>query len=718
MEESEFARHPGMAQAEGFGAILFEKSAAMAGQRGNRMTQSTSDIRNIALVGHAGSGKTLLAEALLYAAGAIRAKGSLARGTTVCDHDPQARRLLHSVDATLCRLESGGAQVNLFDTPGFPDFIGRTLPVLEAVETAAVVVNAAAGVEPMAQRMMDFARERGLCRIVIINRIDARDAHPEQTLAEIREQFGRECLPVNLPAGKGASVVDCFFQNDGEATDFSSVRQAHTEIIDQVVEVDDALMALYLEQGEELAPEQLHDPFEKALREGHLVPVCFVSAETGAGIPELLEVLARLMPNPAEGNPPPFLKGEGDAAVRVEIVPEPSRHAIAHVFKITMDPFVGKLGLFRVHQGTIRPGSQLFVGDGRKPVRVAHLFRMQGKEHSEVPVAVPGDICAVAKVDELHFDAVLHDSHDEDAFHLKSIAFPPAMLGVAIEPERRGDEHKLAEALHKLVAEDPCVRVEHNTSVNETVLYGMGDLHLRVMTERMSERYGVAVKTRPPSIPYRETITRPAEGHHRHKKQTGGAGQFGEVYLRIEPLSRGSGFEFVDDVVGGAIPNQFIPAVEKGIRHALAEGAVAGFPLQDIRVSVYDGKYHSVDSKEVAFVSAGRKAFLDAVQKAAPAVLEPIVHVEINAPGTVMGDITADLATRRARIDGNEARARGRIIVSAYVPLAEVTDYQNRLKALTGGEGSFTLQLSHYDPVPPRKQQELATAWKPAAGEE
>jgi len=707
-----------MAQAEGFGAILFEKSAGTAGGRGNRMTQSTSDIRNIALVGHAGSGKTLLAEALLFATGSIRAKGSLARGTTVCDHDPQARRLLHSVDATLCWLESGNAHVNLIDTPGYPDFIGRTLPVLEAVETAAVVVNAAAGVEPMAQRMMDFARDRGLCRILIVNKIDARDARPEQTLAEIREQFGRECLPVNLPAAGGTRVIDCFFHNDGEAADFSSVRQAHTEIVDQVVEVDDELMALYLEQGEELAPEQLHDPFEKALREGHLVPVCFVSAETGAGIPELLEVLARLMPNPAEGNPPPFLKGEGDAAERVDVVPEPSRHAIAHVFKVTMDPFVGKLGLFRVHQGTIRPGSQLFVGDGRKPVRVAHIFRMQGKEHSEVPQALPGDICAVAKVDELHFDAVLHDSHDEDSFHLKSISFPPAMLGVAIEPERRGDEHKLAEALHKLAAEDPCVRIEHHSSGNETVLYGMGDLHLRVMIERMGERYGVAVKSRPPSIPYRETITRPAEGHHRHKKQTGGAGQFGEVYLRIEPLSRGSGFEFVDDVVGGAIPNQFIPAVEKGIRHALAEGAVAGFPLQDIRVSVYDGKYHSVDSKEVAFVSAGRKAFLDAVQKAGPAVLEPIVHVEINAPGTVMGDITADLSTRRARIDGNETGTRGRIIVSAYVPLAEVTDYQNRLKALTGGEGSFTLQLSHYDPVPPRKQQELASAWKPAAGEE
>ncbi len=682
------------------------------------MTKATGEIRNIALVGHAGAGKTLLAEALLFAAGSIRAKGSLARGTTVCDHDPQARRLLHSVDATLCWLETGGAHVNLVDTPGYPDFIGRTLPVLEAVETAAIVTSAVAGVEAMSQRMMDFARDRGLCRIVVINKIDARDANPSATLEEIREQFGRECLPVNLPAAGGSKVIDCFFHNDGEATDFSSVKQAHTEIIDQVVEVDEELMALYLEQGEELAPEQLHDPFEKALREGHLVPVCFVSAETGAGIRELLEVMARLMPNPAEGNAPPFMKGAGDDAERVDIAADAGRHAIAHVFKVIMDPFVGKLGLFRVHQGTVKAGAQLFVGDARKPVKIAHLFRMQGKEHSEIPQAVPGDICAVAKLDELHFDAVLHDSHDEDNFHLKSIVFPPAMLGVAIEPERRGDEHKLAEALHKLVAEDPCVRVDHATSVNETVLYGMGDLHLRVMIERMGERYGVAVRTHPPSIPYRETITRPAEGHHRHKKQTGGAGQFGEVYLRVEPLVRGAGFEFVDDVVGGAIPNQFIPAVEKGIRHALAEGAVAGFPMQDIRVSVYDGKYHAVDSKEVAFVSAGRKAFLDAVQKAGAAVLEPIVHVEINAPGTVMGDITADLATRRARIDGNEARARGRIVVSAYVPLAEVTDYQNRLKALTGGEGSFTLQLSHYDPVPPRKQQELASAWKPAAGEE
>jgi elongation factor G len=682
------------------------------------MGHTTADIRNIALVGHAAAGKTLLAEALLLGAGAIAAKGSLDRGSTVCDFDPQEKKLLHSLDSAICHLETGGAQVSLIDTPGIPDFIGRSLSVLEAVETAAVVVSAVAGVESMTQRMMDFARDRGLCRLVIVNRIDAPEARPEEVLEELRERFGKECLPLNLPAAGGKEVLDVFFQPSGRDTDFSSVAAAHTEIIDQVVEIDEDLMAIYLEQGEDLRPEQLHDPFEECLRQGHLIPVCFVSAETGAGIPELLDVFARLMPNPTEGNPPPFLKGEGDAAVRVEVRPDPDRHVIAHVFKVAIDPFVGKLGIFRVHQGTVRTGAQLFVGDARKPVKLAHLYRLQGKDTVEISEAVPGDICAVAKLDELHFDAVLHDSHDEDHFHLKPIKFPPPMLGVAIEPQRRGEEQRLAETLHKLVAEDPCVNVEHLAAVNETVLYGMGELHLRVMLERMTERYNVHVSTRPPSIPYRETITQPAEGHHRHKKQTGGAGQFGEVYLRVEPLERGAGFEFVDEVVGGTIPRQFIPAVEKGVRQALTDGAVAGFPLHDLRVVVYEGKHHPVDSKEVAFATAGRKAFLDAVSKAGPTVLEPVVRVDITAPASSMGDITGDLATKRARINGNDSLAGGRVLVSALVPLAELADYQTRLKALTGGEGSYMLDLSHYDPVPPRKQQELAEAWKPKVAEE
>jgi elongation factor G len=386
---------------------------------------------------------------------------------------------------------------------------------------------------------------------------------------------------------------------------------------------------------------------------------------------------------------------------------------IAHVFKVTIDPFVGKLGIFRVHQGTVKAGAQLLVGDARKPVKFAHIYQLQGKEHIEIAQAVPGDIAAVAKIDELFFDAVLHDSHDEDHHHLKSVTFPPAMLGLAIRTEKRGDEQKLSEGLHRLMAEDPCVRVEHHVAQNETVLYGLGDLHLRVMLQKLTDRYGVAVKTNPPSVPYRETITRPAEGHCRHKKQTGGAGQFGEVYLRVEPLERGAGFEFVDDVVGGAIPGQFIPAVEKGVRQVLTEGAVAGFALQDIRVSVYDGKHHPVDSKEVAFVSAGRKAFIEAIRQAAPIVLEPIVRIAINTPAASIGDVTSDLATRRARISGQDTLPGGRAEIAALVPLGELQDYLSRLKALTGGEGTYTMDLSHYDPVPPRKQQELAAAFKP-----
>jgi elongation factor G len=385
---------------------------------------------------------------------------------------------------------------------------------------------------------------------------------------------------------------------------------------------------------------------------------------------------------------------------------------------VSVDPYVGKLGVFRVHQGTVKQGAQLFVGDARKPFKLAHLYKLMGRETVEVQEAVPGDICAVAKVDELHFDAVLHDSHDEDEYHLKSIDFPPPMLGLAIEPERRGDEQRLADALHKLTAEDPCVRVEHHAALNETVLYGMGEFHLRVLLERMSERYGVKIKTHPPRIPYRESITRPAEGHCRHKKQTGGAGQFGEVFLRVEALERGAGFEFVDDVVGGAIPGQFLPAVEKGVRQVLNEGAVAGFPLHDIRVTVYDGKHHAVDSKEVAFVSAGRKAFIDAIQKANPIVLEPVVRVSITAPSSAIGDITGDLATKRARINGNDTLPNQRASLTALVPLAEVTEYQSRLKSLTGGEGVFTMELSHYDPVPARKQQELMQAWRPRETED
>jgi elongation factor G len=673
---------------------------------------NAEDVRNIALAGHAGCGKTTLVEALLAASGAIPAPGSVVKGTTVTDFDPLAKELQHSLDASIAGFNAHGKHINLLDTPGFPDFIGRALSALTAVETLALVVNAQSGIETVTQRMWKAADNRKLCRMIVVNQIDAPGVDLEGLTEQIRDAFGAECLPINLPAGGGARVVDCFFQPSGETTDFSSVAEAHSRIVDQVVEVDEALMEVYLEQGQELAPEQLHDPFEAALREAHLVPVCYCSAQTGAGIAELLEILVRLMPNPAEGNPPPFMKGEGAAMVPISVAPDPTKHALAHVFKVVNDPFRGKLGIFRIHQGRIAPASQLFIGDARKPFKVSHLYRVHGGELIEVQEGVPGDILAVARVDDVHFDAVLHDSHDEDHHHLTSIECPVPLYGLAVTPAKRGDEQKLGDALHKLQSEDPCLHVEHHAATNETVMRGLGELHLKVLLRRLSEQFHVDVDTRPPSIPYRETVTAKAEGHHRHKKQTGGAGQFGEVFLRIEPMDRGTGFEFVDDTVGGSIPGNFIPSIEKGVRQVLADGAIAGYPMQDVRVSVYDGKYHPVDSKDIAFSTAGRKAFLDAVDKARAVILEPIVKIRVVAPDSCMGDLAGDLSGRRGRISGSESKTRSRIAIDGEVPLAELNGYDQRLKAITGGEGTYSIELSHYEPVPASIQKQLADAYQ------
>ena len=669
-----------------------------------------SSIRTVALVGHGGSGKTTLAEALLAKAGAIAVPGSVEKGTTVSDFDPLEKQYLHSLRASILHLDTPDARVHLIDTPGFPDFIGQAIGALDAVETAAIVVNAAAGVEMITSRMMEWAAERRLCRVVIINKIDAENVKSEAVLEAVRAAFGKECLPINLPAGGGTRVVDCFFNPAGDS-DFSSVAEAHQALIDQVVEVDEDLMAKYLEQGESIEASDLHAPFEKALREGHLVPVCFVSARTGAGVAELLDVLVRLAPNPAEGNAPLFTRGEGESAVEFRSEPDPRKHVLAHVFKIVVDPFVGRLGVFRVHQGTLGKDTQLYVGEAKKPFKVGHLLLMQGGKHVEVDRVGPGDIAAVAKVDEITFDSVLHDSHDEDHIRMKPLEFPKPMHGFAISPKRRGDEQRLSDVLHKMCAEDPTLAVEHDATLNETVLRGLGELHLRSTLERMANQFKLEVETRPPRIPYRETIVGKAEGHHRHKKQTGGAGQFGEVYLRIEPLPRGAGFEFVDEVKGGTIPTQFIPAVQKGVEQVLVQGPIAGFPLQDVRVIVYDGKSHAVDSKEVAFVSAGKKAFIDAISKARPIVLEPIVSLEVHCPAEKMGDIAGDLSSRRGQVTGTQTLAGGALAVSGTAPLAELDGYGSRLKAATGGHGSYTMALARYEPAPAQVQQQLAAEY-------
>jgi elongation factor G len=669
-------------------------------------------LRTLALVGPATAGKTSLVEALLWKAGALGAPGSVERGSTISDHDPLEKKAQRSLNSSVVHFDHRGVHVHLVDTPGAPDFLGQSLPALEAVETAAVVIGATTGLEPMADRMMQWAAQRERDRLIIVNKIDAQGVNIEALVAQIQAAFGKECLPVNLPAERGARVVDCFYNmaQDGPATDFSSVAQAHRALVEQVVEVDAAFVERYLNDGD-VDPQELHAPLEQALREGHLVPICFVSARTGAGVPELLDVIAKLLPDPTEANPPAFLNGEGADAKPLQALPDPKLHVLAHVFKIAQDPYVGKMGVLRVHQGTLTRDSQLYVGDARRPFKVGHLFTLQGKEFKEVPRAFPGDICAIAKVEELHFDAVLHDAAEDDHIHLKPLDFPVPVHGLAIEPKRRGDEQRLHDILQKLVSEDPCLRLEHVAATNESVVYGLGDLHLRTLLERLTDVHNCQVNTRPPRIAYRETITAPAEGHYRHKKQTGGAGQFGEVFLRVEPLARGTGFEFVDQVKGGAIPYNFMPAVEKGVRQALEAGVVAGYPVVDLKVVVYDGKHHSVDSKEIAFITAGRKALVAAVQAARPSVLEPFVNVEIAAPENSIGDITGDLASRRGQVSGTTSAAGG-LAVLATAPLSELASYQSRLNALTGGQGRYTLEFSHYEPVPPAVQAQLASQYR------
>jgi elongation factor G len=668
---------------------------------------SVNDIRNVALFGHAGSGKTSLLEALLVASGAIGAGGTIERGDTVGDFDPQEKAMGHSLSTSIAHLEWAGHWVNLLDTPGLPDLAGRALSAMPAVETAAIVVSAQAGIESGTRRMMTAAGDK--CRLIVVSKIDAAAAADFAPLMdEICAAFGRECLPINLPAADGGRVIDCFFDPEYDAQPaFSSVAAAHDALIDQVVELDEALMASYLEQGESLDPEQLHAPFEQALREGHLIPVCFVSARSGAGIREMLDILGRLMPDPTEGNPPKFLKGEGADARPVEVVPDPERHVIANVFQVANDPYRGKLGLFRIHQGRVSPNTQLYIGDGRKAFKVAHLLRLQGKSQAETPLGVPGDICAVARIDEIHPDAVLHDSHDEDTYHLAPPNYPKPVFGLALITQKHGDEQKLAEALARLVDEDPCLEVGFDHQARQTVVRGLGELHLKIVLEQLRLRWNLQLDTATPSVPYRETIAASAEARYRHKKQSGGAGQFGEVVLRVESLPRGSGIELANEVKGGAIPTNFLPAVEKGVRQALADGALAGFPVQDVRVVLLDGKHHAVDSNEISFVTAARHATQEALLAARPVVLEPLLTVTVKVADSHFGEISAEFATRRGHVTSTESPASGWTVITATAPMAEMDGFEARLKAICAGDSEFVLTPSGHEPAPQDVQTRL-----------
>ena len=670
---------------------------------------NTARLRTVALVGHGSCGKTTLAETLLATAGAINAKGSVEKGNTVCDFDPQEKELGHSINTAIGGFDWHDTRIQFIDTPGYPDFAGQAIGALAAVDTALVVINAQTGIELTTDRMMRLAGERGLCRMIVINRIDVENLDLPRLVGKIRERFGNECMLLNLPVQQGKEVVDVLDHDDGES-DFDSVAAAHRALIDQIVEEDEELLDKYLEEGTDPDAGQLHAPFEKALRAGRLIPILFVSAKTGAGVSQLLDALATLAPSPVEANPAPFFKATENTPF--EVVPDPEKHVLAHVFKIVSDPFVGKLGVFRVHQGTIRKDTQLFVGDIKRPAKVSHLLRLQGKESIDVDALFPGEIGAIAKVEEIEFDSVLHDSHDEDQIRAKPLEFPEPMHGLAVQTQKKADEQRLFDVLHKLEIEDPCFRIERHTTTNETVIRGLGEMHLRAKLSRMSQQYKIELHTKPPQIAYRETITKKAEGHCRHKKQTGGAGQFGEVMLRVEPLERGAGFEFVDISKGGVIPGVFMASVEKGVRQALEDGVVGGFPVHDIRVIVHDGKSHPVDSKDIAFFTAGRKATIQAIQAASPIILEPVVDIEILTPEAAVGDLSGDLSSKRGQLTGTQARGVGVMAIGGKVPLAELDDYQGRLKSLTGGQGSYSIAFSHYASVPAATQQQLAAQKK------
>lgn len=638
----------------------------------------TKDLRTVALVGHGSCGKTSLIEAMLYRSGMIPELGSIERGNTMCDNDALEKQVQHSIRLAVAHIDTAmpdltPVRIHVLDTPGYADYLGQDLSALDAVKSVCAVIDASKGVELLTRRMMDVAKERKLCRMIAVN--------------------------------NRTRVIDCFDKDEGDA-DILSVSEVHRAFIEKIIEEDDETLERYFEEGS-VDPRTLHPLITKALREGRIIPVCFVSAKSLIGIRDFMKVIIRHLPSPEEANDALFINPDGTP---YPTTPDKDKPVIAQVFKVVNDPYIGKIGIFRVHQGTITKDTSLFVDDSRKSTKAAHPLILQGKTTAETDRLSPGDIGALAKIDEIKYGSVLHSEPDLN-IRMRPINFPKPMFGVAIKPARRGDESRLNEVLTKMLSEDPTLAVDHDPVLNETVVRGLTEMHVRSMLDRMKVDFNLEVQTGTPSIPYRETIAAKAEGHCRHKKQTGGAGQFGEVFLRIEPLPRGTGFEFVDEVKGGVIPFNLIPAVEKGVREVLGTGYLAGYPIQDVRVTVYDGKSHPVDSKEVAFVSAARKAFLDALGKASPQILEPIVKIEVVAPQEYFGDIASDLGSRRAQLSGSDTLAGGLTEIHALVPLSELDGYATRLHALTQGQGSWSMELDNYSPAPAAKQAELASKY-------
>ncbi|OQA01957.1 MAG: Elongation factor G [Planctomycetes bacterium ADurb.Bin401] len=666
----------------------------------------TDDFRNIVLLGHGGSGKTSIAEAILHKTGKTNRLGTVEEKNTVSDYDDEEKERGNSIHSAIMHTKHNGKEINVIDTPGYPDFIGAALTSIPAADCCVIVINASTGIEINTRKLFQASTEAEKAKIIVINKIDSDTADIPELLKQIQQTFGTQCRCANLPNADKSSVIDCLTKSSGEAL-FSDVESAHTELVESAIEADDKLMEAYL-GGEEVSQQQIADVFAKALAQGKIIPVLFTNARKEIGITELLDLVTTYAPSPAQVKPAKLTDGENVA----ELKADPSGPLAGLVFRIGLDPRSNmKYATIRIFSGTLKSDTAMMRGNDKKPIRPGHVLKNQGAEISEIPVGVAGDIVTLAKLEELQIGDLIHDGKVAGKFEMPHV--PAPMFSLALEPTSKGDEQKLSIAMEKLTEEDVCFKVSRDHQTHELVISGMGDLHLRVMLSKMEKRFKLAVTTKKPKIPYRETITAKAEGHYRHKKQTGGAGQFGEVFLRVEPAPRGSEptLQFSWDIFGGSIPGQFEAPILKGVQEIMENGAVAGFPMKDVKVSIYDGKHHPVDSKEVAFRAAGKGAFLDAIQKAKPCLLEPIVNIEITVPADYVGNIAGDLSSRRGRVQGQDMLAGNMMVIKAQVPLSEVASYDSQLKSVTGGQGSYSMTLSHYEVVPPNVQQQVVAQY-------
>lgn len=654
-----------------------------------------ADLRNVALLGGAGAGKTTLADAILHRTGAVARLGSVDDATSAVDHEPEARARHHSTSATVLYATSARRELNFVDTPGHPEFVGAALAALPAVETAVLVVDATVGVEPSLRRLFHAAGDAGLARMIVVNKLDAAPERLSSIVEALRQTLGAEVHCMNLPARRGQAVLDVFARAEG-AADFGDVPKLHAELVESAIDLDDAMLERYL-AGELLDLGALRAAFVRAMSVGHVVPVLFTSARTGVGVDALVDMLVEEAPSPLSGRPRRLVR---DGAL-VEVPCTEDAPFLGHVFKVTQDPHLGPLAMIRVLQGRLEAGTTFVRSADGKPRRAGHVLKVEGRDHPELEAtAHAGDLVALARVDELHAGDVLRDPGVAGEWSGPPLPLPRATFAQALAAKDRADEIKLSAALARLVEEDPTLSMSQDAESHALVVAGLGEVQLAVLVERLANRFGLVVEAKRPTVAYRETITQRAEGRYRHKKQTGGAGQFADVHLRVEPLKRGQGFEFVSEVFGGAIPMQFIGAVEKGAREACERGVLSGFPVQDVRVIVFDGKSHAVDSKEVAFRTAAKMATREALARARPALLEPVAVVEVVAPEARMGDVLADLKRMRGRVHGVEARPHGRALVRAEAPVAELGGFASQLLGVTQGQGSFAVGDVHYDFAP------------------